>query len=218
MRILKSLIVVIACALSGAAFAQATCLQSLPVKPSKSVTYLNFGSTAGDKISKTLGCPIAEGMRTEMFLSGEALNPDLLGKANQLRGKIADTKTKLASYKGQLQTATNRATRETILKSVKLSLAVAGAASATTACFTSGVACITVVSSVVTLYELVDSMATTGGDLAQQAATARAEIDKILPALQAMETQLNDNLAEQGKLRYNTVFNELCTAIKQQCL
>lgn len=69
-----------------------------------------------------------------------------------------------------------------------------------------------------TLYELIDSLGTTTGDLAQQAAKARTEIDKIVPALQAMEAQLNDNIAQQGKLRYNVVFGALCQAIKQQCL
>ena len=63
-----------------------------------------------------------------------------------------------------------------------------------------------------------NSTANTAGDLAQQATQARAEIDKILPVLQAVEAQLNDNLAQQGKLRFNVAFTELCKAIKQQCL
>lgn len=217
-RMLKLSILMVGCAVSCSAFAQSNCLTSLPIDPAKSVTFLNFGPSPGDRIVRSMKCSEAENIRANLFVSGQAINPDLLGRASELRSKIAETRAALSAQKVALQTASSRVARETALKSVKIALAVAGAASATTACFTSGVTCIVVVSSAVTLYELVDSLGTTAGDLAQQASNARGEIDKIIPALQAIETQLNDNIAQQSRLRYNAVFDALCQAIKQQCL
>jgi hypothetical protein len=205
-------------AVSSAAFAQADCLTSLNVKADKSVTFLSFGPAAGDRVTKNMSCLSAESLRAAMFLSGQALKPDLLGSAIQLRAKIGDIRAKLAAAKTDLGNASTRAKREIVLQTLKLTLAAAGTAASATGCISSGTTCLVALGGVVTLYGLIESAATTAGDLAQQAAQARAEIAKILPVLQALEGQLNDNLAQQGKLRYNVAFTEMCRAIKQQCL
>ena len=206
------------CALLGSALAQEDCLASLNVNPSKLVTFLTFGPNAGDKVSQTMSCPVAEQMRADMFVSGQAVDLNLLGNANELRKKVDDLKAKLTEHKAALQNASTRATREAALKSLKITVVAAGTVSAATGCVTSGTTCIPAVGGAVALYELVESTASAVGDLAQQAMRARGEIDKILPLLNALDVQLNDNLAQQGKLRYKLAFTELCKAIKQQCL
>lgn len=211
-------VLVLGCAVSSSALGQAECLASLNVSAGKSVTFLAIGPGAGDKIAQTMTCPTAEKLRGDMFVSGQALDPNLLGNANQLRSKITDIRSRLATHKTELQNAATRAKREAIFGTLKITLAAAGTASAATGCVTSGVSCVAAFGGAVGLYELIDSLANTAGDLAQQAVRARAEIDKILPVLQAVEAQLNDNLAQQGKLRYNVAFTEMCKAIKQQCM
>jgi hypothetical protein len=77
-------------------------------------------------------------------------------------------------------------------------------------------ACKPAVRASVALYELAVS-ASKVGDLAQAREQAERELSTLESMLQSIPTQLNDNIVQQSKLRFNVVLSEMCRTIKQQC-
>lgn len=211
-RMFVALLVLLA---SFSARAQQDCMRSLKVDAAKSVTFLSIG---GDKLTTTMSCSAAEALRDKLFMTGEAIDPKLFDDANQLRSKIASGRQALSSSVAKLQSAKDRASREVVLKSIQTSLLSAAVAYGSVGCYLakSPKLCTAALSSIVALYVALLNLPP-GDDLVALANQAKSEIDQILPSLQAWEGQLDANVAQQSKLKYNTMFLEMCQSVEQQC-
>lgn len=202
----------------GSAMSQTECLVSLNVDPDKSVTFLSFGDTSSTEIASTMNCVDAENFRAQMFISGEAIDPNVLGDESQLRAKIEKLRTDLSATKGALAKTTSRAERVAILKGLGATVAAAATITAAAGCFTTGTTCVAALGGVVTIVGTISSMSDDAGDLADKATIALDRITQITAALDTIESQLDQNLSSQSKLRYNSVFKSLCDAIRNQCM
>ena len=198
------------------AVGQDDCLASYKVDPSKSVTYLSIGSTSGDRIDTMMRCSVAEAMRDEFFLASKTIDPSVFDNAVQLRSKILEIKTWLANGKSALEDATIGVAHFSAVLNLKEPILAAGLTSATVGCVVSPEACKPAVRASMVLYELAVS-ASKVGDLAQAREQAERELSTLDSMLQSISAQLNDNIAQQSKLRLNVVLSEMCGAIKQQC-
>ena len=155
-------------------------------------------------------------MRDEFFLTGKTIDRNLLGNAGQLRSKILDIKTWLASHKAELERATTEFSHFSAVVNLRDTVLAAGLASATTGCIVSAEACKPAVRASFELYELASSASKTGA-LAQARTQAQRDISTLDSMLQSIQDRLNDNIARQSKLRFDVVLSEMCRAIKQQC-
>jgi hypothetical protein len=198
------------------AVGQDDCLASYKVDPSKSVTYLSIGSTSGGRIDTMMSCSVAESMRDEFFLTSKTIDPSVFDNAAQLHSKILEIKTWLANGKSALEDATIGVAHFSAVLNLKEPILAAGLTSATVGCVVSPEACKPAVRASLVLYELAVS-ASKVGDLAQAREQAERELSTLDSMLQSISAQLNDNIAQQSKLRFNVVLSEMCGAIKQQC-
>jgi hypothetical protein len=198
------------------AVGQDDCLASYKVDPSKSVTYLSIGSTTGDRIDTKMSCSVAEAMRDEFFLAAKMLDPHAFDNAVQLRSKISEIKKRLADGKSALKDATIGVAHFSAVLNLKEPILAAGLTSATVGCVVSAEACKPAVRASVALYELAVS-ASKVGDLAQAREQAERKLSTLESMLQSIPAQLNDNIVQQSKLRFNVVLSEMCRTIKQQC-
>jgi hypothetical protein len=214
----SSLMAVFVFTAAKSAIAQQECLSSLKVSATKSVTFLAVGASPGDKLAETMMCPNAERLRTDIFISGQAIDLAAFDSAAQLRPKISKLRADLVAASTKLHNATDRAARDAALQSLKITLLGAALATSTAGCVASGSTCIPAAAAAVALYETISSTASSAGDLLQIAKQAQDDIGKITPVLKAAEDQLNDNIAQQSKLRYNAMYTEMCKSIKAQCL
>jgi hypothetical protein len=123
---------------------------------------------------------------------------------------------RLADGKSALEDATIGIAHFSAVLNLKEPILAAGLASATVGCIVSAEACKPAVRASVVLYDLAIS-ASKVGDLAQARERAEREISTLDSMLQSILAQLNDNIAQQSKLRFNVVLSEMCGAIKQQC-
>ena len=198
------------------ALCQEDCLASFNVDPSKSVTYLSIGPNTDDRISTTMSCSVAENLRDEVFSAGQTIDPDLLANVNRLRSRIVEIKMKLEAGRSELESATSMPGHLSAVRYLKDTVLAAGVVIATTGCIVSAETCKPAVESSFSLYELAVS-ASKVRDLPQSRAQAQAEIGKLDSMLQAIQAQLNDNIARQTKVRFGIVLSEVCKSIKQQC-
>ncbi|MER8492528.1 hypothetical protein NKH53_30515 [Mesorhizobium australicum] len=217
MRVATASFIALIC-FPGCAMAQAECLASLNVDQNKSVTFLSFGDTSSTDVASTMNCVDAENLRTQMFISGDAIDPNLIGDESQLRAKIDQLRADLASTKDALAKATSRSERVAILKGLGATAAAAATVTAAAGCFTTGTTCAGALGGVVTIVGIISSMSDDAGDFADKARVSLDRIDQIAEALDNIESSLDQNLSSQSKLKYNTVFNSLCDAIRKQCM
>jgi hypothetical protein len=205
--------------LQSVAQGQDSCAQTFNVNPNKNVSFLNLGSGAGESVSVTMTCTAAEQMRENMFLSGEAIQPSLMDNASALRAKMHEINQQLAGKRDALAAATNKAQRQLVFTTLGGFGLAGGVAFGTAGCIAGGIpACVATFSAAVALVKLADAASTSAGDLANEANAARNEIIRLLEKSQAMEAQITQAMVAQYKLRYNSTYNALCTAIRQQCI
>jgi hypothetical protein len=197
------------------AVGQSECLATYSVNSTKSITYLAIGPSADDRISTTMSCSVADAMRDKLFLTLHTFDPNLLGNASQLRAKILQIKMRLAEGKSELEAATTGATHLGAILGLKDTVLAAGLASAATGCIVSAATCKPAVGASVALYE--SGLASNVGDISQARAQAQTEINILDSMLQSIQAQINDNVAQQSKLRFGAVISAMCAAIRQQC-
>jgi len=209
-RLFLALLVVLA---SSSARAQQECMSSIKVDAAKSVTFLSIGD---DKLVSTMSCSAAEALRDKLFLTGEAIDPKLFDDANQLRAKIVALRQALAGSQVKLQSAKDRAGREAALKTIQTTLLGATTVGLAVGCALKKGTCAAAFGSAVALYVALTNLGP-GDDLIALSIRAKSEIDQIVPSLQALEGQLDANIAQQSKLKYNTIFLEICHSVQKQC-
>jgi hypothetical protein len=202
--------------LATPAVGQDDCLAAYRVNTTKSVTYLAIGPGTDDRVSTEMSCSVADEMRDKLFRTGRTFDPNLLGNAGQLRSRILQIKTRLAAGRSELEAASTGATHRGAILTIEDTVLAAGLASATIGCIVSAATCKPAVGASVSLFAA--GMASNVGDITQQArAQARTDINTLDSMLQSIQTQINDNVAQQSKLRFGTVLSAMCTAIRQQC-
>ena len=198
------------------ALGQDDCLATYSVNTTKSVSYLAIGPSADDRISTTMSCLVADAMRDKLFLTRHTFDPEVLGSASQLRAKILEIKIRLAEGKSELEAAAADATRLGAIENLRDTVLAAGLASAATGCIVSAATCKPAVGASVALYE--SRLPSNVGDFATQvSAEAQKQINILDSMLQSIQAQINDNVAQQSKLRFGSVIAAICTAIRQQC-
>jgi hypothetical protein len=204
-------------AIRSPVYAQQDCLSSLNVDPAKSVTFLSIDNGT-DKLATNMSCSAAESLREQMFRSGQ-FDARLFDDTNQLRAKLSSTRDALANANTKLQTAQDRASRELALKAVKTPLASGALAYSTVGCVLkrSTKACVAAVASLVALWESLSNLPPSD-DLTKIATQAKNEIPGLQSTLEAFESQLDQNTVQQSKNKYNAMFVEMCSSVKQQCL
>jgi hypothetical protein len=163
-----------------------------------------------------MSCPVADKMRDEFFLTGRTIDPDMLGDTNRLRSKILEIKMRLDYGKSELEGATAEAAHLSGLLNIKEAVLAAGVASATTGCIVSGEACKPAVGASFTLYRLANSTSK-GEEIVQARTQAQRAIGTLDSLLQTIPARINDNIAQESKLRFYVVLSEMCKAIKEQC-
>jgi hypothetical protein len=197
--------------LATPAVGQDDCLATYSVNTTKSVTYLAIGPSADDRISTTMSCLVADAIRDKLFLTRHTFDPEVLGNASQLRAKILEIKMRLAEGKSELEAAATDATRLGAIQDLRDTVLAAGLASAATAA-----TCKPAVGASVALYE--SRLPSNVGDFATQvSAEAQKQFNILDSMLQSIQAQINDNVAQQSKLRFGSVIAAICTAIRQQC-
>jgi hypothetical protein len=201
--------------LATPAVGQENCLAAYSVNTAKSITYLAIGPSADDRISTTMSCSVADEMRDKLFLTSHTFNLNVLGNASQLRAKILEIKMRLADGKSELEAARTGATHFGAILSLRDTVLAAGLASAATGCIVSAATCKPAVAASVALYEL--GLASNVGDATQASAEAQKEINVLDSMLQSIQAQINNNVAQQSKLRFGSVVSAICTSIRQQC-
>jgi hypothetical protein len=155
-------------------------------------------------------------MRDKLFLTRHTFDSDVLGSASQLRAKILEIRMRLADGKSELEAAATDATRLGAILDLRDTVLAAGLASAATGCIVSAATCKPAVGASVALYE--SRLPSNVGDFATQvSAEAQKEISILDSMLQSIQAQINDNVAQQSKLRFGSVIAAICTAIRQQC-
>lgn len=195
------------------------CLVSLDVDPGKTVTTLNLGASNSESIVLTMSCVAAEKMREEMFISGQAIDLDGLGKKSVIVENIKKLKAQLDSSRESLIAANSKAKRQAALKVAAGFGSAAGVVAGSAGCVAGGIpACFAAFGSAVALVALVDSAADSASDLKAQADAAAAEIQKLTPLLSEMQSHLDEAQTDQYKLRYNQLFTALCESIRAQCM
>ena len=198
------------------AVGQDDCLATYSVNTTKSVSYLAIGPSADDRISTTMSCLVADAMRDKLFLTRHTFDPEVLGSASQLRAKILEIRMRLADGKSELEAAATDATRLGAIQDLRDTVLAAGLASAATGCIVSAATCKPAVGASVALYE--SRLPSNVGDFATQvSAETQKQINILDSMLQSIQTQINDNVAQQSKLRFGSVIAAICTAIRQQC-
>jgi hypothetical protein len=155
-------------------------------------------------------------MRDKLFLTRHTFDPEVLGSASQLRAKILEIKMRLAEGKSELEAAATDATRLGAIQDLRDTVLAAGLASAATGCIVSAATCKPAVGASVALYE--SRLPSNVGDFATQVnAETQKQFNILDSMLQSIQTQINDNVAQQSKLRFGSVIAAICTAIRQQC-
>ena len=197
------------------AVGQSECLATYSVNTTKSVTYLAIGPSADDRISTTMSCSVADAMREKLFVTLHTFDPNLLGNANRLREKILAIKMRLAEAKTELGAAATAATQLGAIQRLEDTVLAAGLASAATGCIVSAATCKRAVGASVALYQA--GLASNLGGNAQASTQAQTEINILDAMLQSIQGQINDNVAQQSKLRFGAVVSAMCAAIRQQC-
>ena len=200
------------------AMGQDECLATYSVNTTKSVTYLAIGPSADDRINTAMSCSIADAVRDKLFETRQTFDPNVLADASQLRTKILEIRMRLADGKSELQTAESEATRSGAILTLKDAVLAAGVASAVTGCIVSTATCKPAVGASVALYG--SRLASNVGEFegpTQVSAETQKEINIFDSMLQSIQAQINDNVAQQSKLRFGSVIAAICTAIRQQC-
>ena len=200
--------------LATPAVGQDDCLAAYRVNTTKSVTYLAIGPGTDDRVSTEMSCSVADEMRDKLFRTGHTFDPNLLGNAGQLRSKILQIKMRLAAGSKELEAARTTATHSGAILGLEDTVLAAGLASAAIGCIVSATTCKSAVGASVALFEA--DMASNVGNITQARAQVQANINTLDSMLQSIQAQINDNVAQQSKLRFGAVLSAMCTAIRQQ--
>ena len=209
-------LIIVGWSLVTPAVGQDDCLATYSVNTTKSVTYLAIGPSADDRINTAMSCSIADAVRDKLFLTRHTFDPEVLGSASQLRAKILEIKMRLAEGKSELEAAATDATRLGAIQDLRDTVLAAGLASAATGCIVSAATCKPAVGASVALYE--SRLPSNVGDFATQvSAEAQKQFNILDSMLQSIQAHINDNVAQQSKLRFGSVIAAICTAIRQQC-
>jgi hypothetical protein len=122
---------------------------------------------------------------------------------------------RLAAGRAELEVAVTGARHLSAIHGLEDTVLAAGLASAAIGCVVSAEGCKPAVGASVALFEA--GIASNVGDVTQARAQARTEINTLDSMLQSIQTQINDNVAQQSKLRFGAVLSAMCTSIRQQC-
>ena len=205
-------------ATATAASAQASCNGSLPVKPSKSVTFLDFNLTLQPKLATEIKCVDAERLRGAIFAANPTIPAASFGDVKALSERIAALEANLAAKRADLLKAKDRAGRQLILSGVQMAAAAALAVGSTAVCVTRPSGCPALVVELVAIVQAVYTMGDVPGDLAKTAADTIPVIQRTEQELLAARTALNASMQQQLLDRYAVVSAALCRSIQAQCL
>ena len=122
---------------------------------------------------------------------------------------------RLAAGSKELEAASTGATLQGAILGLEDTVLAAGLASAAIGCIVSATTSKSAVGASVALFEA--GMASNVGNITQARAQAQANINTLDSMLQSIQAQINDNVAQQSKLRFGSVIAAICTAIRQQC-